>query len=273
MYNALTELLDAIDLTRIYSKPKYFGKAWTISHSFYSLMGGFRDNSSLNTESELRPVYYDPQAIYHLVSTQQLDMREIPSEADIQDKGKADALIKIVAMIQVFGFTFQCIARAIQRLPLTTLEISTLAYVPCALSIQCFWWKKPCDVGEATFLRRYKRTPSGSALRIHLSIEGSVREYDKYPLWRTIIRTTRHALSRVNGAGKVAGVYFLIYGGIHCAAWNLSFASSWEMIAWRAIVWLSHSVFHSHGCLITYCTGLSFSCSTEQKTLRLEIRQ
>lgn len=233
VYNALVELLEVRALTRTYSEPQYFGEAWTNSHSFYSLMGGFRAYCRPDSESEWRSVHINAQVIYQLVSTQQLDKEQILSEADIQDKGKSDAMIKIVAMVQVLGFTFQCVARRIQKLPLTTLEISTLAYVPCALTIQCLWWEKPCDVGESTLLRGYKTRSSSSALRIQGPIEESVREYDQYPLRQTIFRTIGHALHRVAPVGMVTGVYFLMYGGIHCAAWNLSFASPWERMAWR----------------------------------------
>jgi hypothetical protein len=65
---------------------------------------------------------------------------------DIQDKSKGDALSKGVAMIQGLWFTIQCLARFQQHLPVTNLEVATLAFAVVNVFIWFLWWNKPLDV-------------------------------------------------------------------------------------------------------------------------------
>ena len=70
----------------------------------------------------------------------------VPTEAEINDKGKKDWLAKSIVLIQTSWFVMQCIARAIKHLPVTHLEIVTLAYAAMNFVIYIFWWNKPLNV-------------------------------------------------------------------------------------------------------------------------------
>jgi hypothetical protein len=70
----------------------------------------------------------------------------------LEDKGKAGALVKTLAILQILWLVIQCGARLAQHLPLTTLEISTLAYVPCTILIYYLWWDKPYEINTPTYL-------------------------------------------------------------------------------------------------------------------------
>ena len=74
------------------------------------------------------------------------------SEEDIEDKSKADGLVKLAALLQVIWFTLQCVTRAAHDLPLAPLEAMTLAYVFNALITYGFWWSKPKDIATASFV-------------------------------------------------------------------------------------------------------------------------
>jgi hypothetical protein len=70
-----------------------------------------------------------------------------PIEAEIKDKGKADIIAKILAILQTSWFVAQCIARGVGKLPLTELEVVTLAYATMNVFIYYFRWDKPKNVG------------------------------------------------------------------------------------------------------------------------------
>jgi hypothetical protein len=72
------------------------------------------------------------------------------SEAELKDRGKSDGIAKAVVLLQTSWFVIQCIARGVEHLPLTELEIVTLAYTMMNISIYFFWWDKPRDVGCPT---------------------------------------------------------------------------------------------------------------------------
>ncbi|KAJ7918655.1 hypothetical protein B0H13DRAFT_1869242 [Mycena leptocephala] len=67
-------------------------------------------------------------------------------EKDIVDKSKRDALSKGIALAQGIWFTAQCAARVAQRLPVTELEVATLAFAVVNIFIWILWWGKPLDV-------------------------------------------------------------------------------------------------------------------------------
>lgn len=69
-------------------------------------------------------------------------------EADIKDRSKGDALSKGIAILQLAWFVLQLVARYAQNLPITLLEIDTLAVAALTCITYGFWWKKPKDVGR-----------------------------------------------------------------------------------------------------------------------------
>lgn len=65
---------------------------------------------------------------------------------DIVSFGKADAIAKVLLILQVSWFLITCILRHAQGLPLTLLEITTIAHAACTLLTYFLWWAKPKDV-------------------------------------------------------------------------------------------------------------------------------
>lgn len=74
------------------------------------------------------------------------------SEADIRNKSRSDALAKTLLMLQLLYFCTSCAARLAQSLPLSLLEVSTLAHALCTVITCVIWWKKPFDVPEPTVI-------------------------------------------------------------------------------------------------------------------------
>lgn len=69
-----------------------------------------------------------------------------PTMDEIKGRSKGDIFSKGFALLQTTWFVAQCIARAIQHLPITELEIVTLAYTAISILMYCFWWYKPLNV-------------------------------------------------------------------------------------------------------------------------------
>jgi len=66
----------------------------------------------------------------------------------IEDKSKGDVLSKGFAILQTGWFIFQCIARKIQHLPVTELEVVTLGFAILNFATYWLWWNKPLDVRD-----------------------------------------------------------------------------------------------------------------------------
>jgi len=72
---------------------------------------------------------------------------DITKEA-IEDKSKGDILSKGFAILQTGWFILQCIARKIQHLPVTELEVVTLGFAILNFATYRLWWNKPLDVRD-----------------------------------------------------------------------------------------------------------------------------
>ena len=120
------------------------------------IMGGFHlferhfEETSNDDRSKSRE---DDKPLYPL---QARDLRNcngyesfiMPTKAEIEDKGKSNWLAKSLVLLQTSWFVMQCIARAIEHLPVTHLEIVTLAYAAMNFVIYIFWWNKPLNVNR-----------------------------------------------------------------------------------------------------------------------------
>lgn len=71
-----------------------------------------------------------------------------PSEEEIKDRSKSDSFSKLIVLVQTLWFVMQCIARHIEHLPITELEVGTLAYTIPILGIYICWWNKPLGVTQ-----------------------------------------------------------------------------------------------------------------------------
>ncbi|KAJ7453398.1 hypothetical protein FB451DRAFT_1519683 [Mycena latifolia] len=75
------------------------------------------------------------------------DIRAVEAE-EIADRSKGDALSKGTALLQGLWFITQIAARFVRRLPISELEIATLAYAVVNVFTRVLWWAKPLDVKQ-----------------------------------------------------------------------------------------------------------------------------
>ncbi len=98
--------------------------------------------------------------------------------AEIKDRSKGDVLSKAIAVFQMTSFILQLVARFVLELPITELELFTLALASLNGIIYFFWWDKPLRVEEpvSLYLRgalptnRYKDDSEQVCIQQHISV-------------------------------------------------------------------------------------------------------
>ncbi|KZP17225.1 hypothetical protein FIBSPDRAFT_830876 [Athelia psychrophila] len=111
---------------------------WGMPHAFFIGMGGFcfyNENGAVHPLSPANVVELVERG--HLVS---------PTVEEILDWSKGDALSKGCAILQTLWFVTQCITRHAEDLPITSLDIMTLAYTLMTVAMYAAWWAKPLNV-------------------------------------------------------------------------------------------------------------------------------
>ena len=113
---------------------------WTLAHGHFAIMGGF---------AEVR----EDGTCYVVIKSEELGERLKDGkinirEKEITDRGRGDAVSKGIVLVQIAWVTLQCIARQVQHLPITELEIITIAYAGLNLVTYSLWWHKPQHPGH-----------------------------------------------------------------------------------------------------------------------------
>ena len=177
------------------------------------------------------------------------------AKAEIKDKGKSDWLAKSLVLLQTSWFIMQCIARAVEHLPVTHLEIVTLAYAVMNFVIYIFWWSKPLNVNQP--VRVFRK----SDLReTQPQVRQPISKARKL-IWETLVddlgtiitvivgnqdddtnlsrgdRVPRFWANSSREDATIADVIVLgigvCFGAIHCIAWSFSFPTYIELLMRR----------------------------------------
>lgn len=134
----------------------------SVVHGFYALMGGYAFSIE-SADGDILPSPYTraaltPAGIMFCLNHEPNILPYISPE-QIKDKSKADGLKKTLVCAQATWFCVQCIARLAKSLPLSLLELNTVAHALCTLVIYLSWWHKPLDVEEPTLITDPKFAP------------------------------------------------------------------------------------------------------------------
>lgn len=154
-------------------------------------------------------------------------------------------------LAQTLWFVIQCIARGTQRLPLTELEVVTLAYAMLNFFIYGFWWDKPRNVECPIRLYKASTTShkeSGEAVEEWISncvgrwlekiFQYSVGRQDNFVLLSPERSVPMFWSGRLDNdilgdAGLGPTLLGSVFGAIHCVAWSSEFPSHAELVLWR----------------------------------------
>lgn len=167
-------------------------------------------------EGASRCIRLDPQDFSRLVKLRLLDL---PSKVELMDKSKGDWISKSITSIQVIWFVSQLVGRAVQRLPVTTLELFTCAIVVCTAATYIAWWYKPLDVQRPMVL--------DSEVSATFLTEHKIQRLETY---RTLLD---------NEGGDLPSVTYCLvilcgFAACHLIGWNFTFPTWSEQLLWRA---------------------------------------
>lgn len=229
---------------------------WTVTHGFFAWMGGFMLYFNDNQRATLTP-----DELLNFLREGSVDIIPVIAEADIEDRSKGDALSKGIAILQLAWFTLQLVARYVQNLSITLLELDTLAVAALIGIAYGFWWKKPKDVGRphAVYWKAATSPPSEltyDKVNAIFSSKDWVNIFLTYiypiaSLMGTGIFNSPRAVHsrRVPSAGGydrenarrhriiillIGSLSGAVFGSIHCLGWNVLFQGRTEQILWRA---------------------------------------
>jgi hypothetical protein len=117
---------------------------WTRTHAYFAIMGGFM---LCENETELYTLKRQLDTKDPAKSLEFFMSRINITEREIKDKSKGDMLSKVLVLLQTGWFVLQCIARLVEHLPLTELELVTIGFAILNLATYIFWLDKPLNVG------------------------------------------------------------------------------------------------------------------------------
>lgn len=230
-------------------------RSWTMKEAFFAEMGGFRLRTM---DFEAFPL--DAKQIHYLVSNGHMDLPTLTGRV-IEEKNKADGLLRAITLCQILWFLINVIGRWAQRLAVTTFELTTVSFILCSSMTAFFWWRKPADVflpvdldtdisisnilqAENQTLTAWNRTPLDFVNReewwwskcwsnfvnilrkMRLSFGSDVMPIDR------IGDTQIKAVSR--GQQWIIGLLAYIYLAVLFAGWEHDFLTSTEQTLWRA---------------------------------------
>ncbi|EJD39365.1 hypothetical protein AURDEDRAFT_107336 [Auricularia subglabra TFB-10046 SS5] len=185
---------------------------WTMTHSFFAGMGGILVRT--------REGQYRLLDAAHEIKDHEDQLRSLTEEA-IQDHSKAGALAKLLFCWQLVVFVVNCVARRTQRLPLSLLEVTTLAHALCGMATFAIYWHKPHSVTNAVVIVPKSDNVGWGRDDKVLRIGGI----------QWILGGTQHSISRAYSWALVVAV---LYGLPHLLALSTEFPTMAERRCWEA---------------------------------------
>lgn len=191
------------------------------------------------------------------------------TKEEIWDKSKADRFAKAVASFQAVWLLAQVIARGVQHLPVTLLELSTVALIMCTAATLFFWFWKPLNVDMSTSLV-LDITVAEVLLRAGDSAKLPFRDTPLDFIEPNLYTSTQMPLARYWGAqerplpripndrdSKLHSFPIIIslaiptsaFSLLHLIAWKFEFPSPFEQSLWRWTC-ISSGIILAVGCFV-----------------------
>ena len=115
-------------------------RGWTKTHGHFLQMGGF-----MLFQGDIAKGVLPPERFSELLTAGKIEFPTVTVE-EIEDRSKSDGFSKTIALGQTLWFVAQCLARRIQHLDLTLVELLTLSLAVLNGAMYFLWWNKPLDV-------------------------------------------------------------------------------------------------------------------------------
>lgn len=220
---------------------------WTMQHGFYIDMGCFqvelkgksaslpagKENSDI---IELDDCFRFTIRLEDLISLMKADLLSAPdiSTHELEERNKNDQFARVITSLQVFYFVFQFFGRLVYNLPISNLELSTIAFVCSAVLIEYFWWDKPLDLRTGTVVK-LDPGKNGQFISIFPKLRFDTPEQDlaEWGKGDFALFFDRLKESDINTRLAFGLLTAVLINGIHISAWNNSFPSETEQLLWQ----------------------------------------
>ncbi|KAI1123809.1 hypothetical protein F5Y10DRAFT_251093 [Nemania abortiva] len=205
---------------------------WTLTHAYFANMGGFVWEGTL--EGDDRPQRY---IITGHEIARQGEYKNISNgpqyeEDTIKDKSKSDAFAKSFAVLQSLQLVLSLVVRKVRQLPISQLEIVTLAFAVCGIATFLLRWYKPRNIAVPLPIDLKSRPrdveyPFNTFYDMLMNRSRSERDNripnDNIPInyWTT------------NPALYLLAFLSVVLGSLHAIAWSFEFSTQAEKTAWR----------------------------------------
>lgn len=280
---------------------------WTLKHAFYADVGGF-----IFEPCDWKAFPINAKQLLYLVERGYVHYPALDKTV-LDDKDKSDglarsvesrspfsssliflSLLRFITTCQLTWFTLNVIARPPQGLAVTTLEVTTVAFVFCTLCTNFCWRKKPMDVCTATVLQSevtiesiileaattrskqlyYRSTPldfvdpdEWIGIRLwhfNVNLLKRLRFYRSRHPTRPVQRLSSFSFPDLSRSeALIAFAVALLYSAIFLSVWNYDFPSQAERLIWHICTSLTISLTLVVG--VIEITGIS---STGQPQLQ-----
>ncbi|KAK3904899.1 hypothetical protein C8A05DRAFT_42099 [Staphylotrichum tortipilum] len=232
---------------------------WTITHSFFADMGGF----VLEARGLEQPIPLDAEQLFYLINHNYVEYPTI-TKRELDDRDKSDGLSRLIAVFQATWFIVGLIARGVQGLAITTIELTTVSFVVILFGTSWCWKDKPSCVETTIVLKTtvdineiiasggaysaspYDHTPLDFISRHDTALNVVWQYYNELLRKVAFSPFTRRVHSRpwnrVPGdtfqwmdldLAIVAGAFIYAFASIFFIAWNSEFPTRFEQLAWR----------------------------------------
>ncbi|CAD6585838.1 MAG: hypothetical protein ASARMPREDX12_002130 [Alectoria sarmentosa] len=241
-------------------KPRAQSRDWTMTHALFANMGGFHISKAIIDPSYMfgsHPTGDQETFVLDAFQVISLYVRNVIetvpkiSRREIEDRGKADPLVKALVLMQFSWLALSVIARKIDGLPIAQLEIATLGFTCCAALTYSAAWQKPKDVDTAIEIR----IPEGKYVLPNFYAEYTTSFFATFFTFDHPIQDQNWHLNRYMSlyawTARIANDNFagdrprdrpmtgwlivgnLVFGGLHCLAWDFDFPTEFEKLLWR----------------------------------------
>ena len=219
-------------------------EAWSLIHVRFMLADGF----TKTTESD--DVWKTLEEVVNIPQEPPISKKELKS------RSTTDWIANTLAIFQISWFGAQLLVRRIQHLHITAMEILTLAFIVCSIFTYILCWPQPQNVAYPVVLPPLEETPPerpataspraplNTALEESPAIEtahpfehsppNGSGALDKSDEVQERASNFSKGLDRVNSLSMfLLGFAGAVFGAVHCLAWNSTFPTPKERLAWR----------------------------------------
>ncbi|KXN92017.1 hypothetical protein AN958_11160 [Leucoagaricus sp. SymC.cos] len=243
-----------------------FNPSWALMHGFLFEMQGLvysHDGEPCKANCDGLKLPREVKALHKAGRNEVIQVpSQIPrsfdlSEERVNDKSKGDAFTKLLVIVQTSWFIIQCIARWATHLPVTELELVTLAFASLNIVIYVVWWNKPHNMsmairvqGVSAPLPRQHDVPdhrcpeddADESATLTGDAEDKASHGEAFDTSAEILVRFYSSEDKGTENSQVAlmtGLIGALFGGVHLIpSWLASFSS-----VWRKYLWLASSVF------------------------------